>query len=184
MLSNDPRKLKCFEYVTEKLLAWQNETTKSSPNDFSKLKIFKLLFFVSAVGTDETIDGLLNIFNNFHAMPYGPVESDIYNSISKCDRIDVSLNSTKIKVSSPDNYYDSIEADQASIENSVELLKLANPAIINYSAYDLVELSHQWHSWKSTFNLAREQHKLSLLMPISLIKAEPKILKLTENEFA
>ena len=176
-------KIKAFEFITEKLLEWHASQNNNQQNDFSKLKLFKLLFFVSAVNASKDNDGLLDLFTSFCAMPYGPVESDVYNNFQDCKRVNISKEFTTLIDPIDENYYESIEEYKVKICNSIESLKIANNKLINYSAYDLVELSHQWISWKSIFNLARLQNKLSLPIPSSIIKFEPKILKLTINEF-
>lgn len=56
----------------------RNNIDKSGLN---KLKLLKLLFFVSVLKVDEKYL-LDDIFDNFYAMPYGPVESDVYDNIS------------------------------------------------------------------------------------------------------
>jgi uncharacterized phage-associated protein len=175
-------KIKAFEFITEKLLEWHGLPNNNEENDFSKLKLFKLLFFVSAVNASKTSNGLLDIFTNFSAMPYGPVESDVYENFKSCRKVTVNQESTKINEVEID-YYLEINDFKQQIIDSINALKKANKELVYYSAYDLVELSHQWISWKSIFNLARKQDKLSLPIPTSLIKIEPKIFKLTVNEF-
>ena len=57
-----------------------HETIKGKP--FPKLTAMKLLFLAAAPKKDGG-DDLLDIFDNFYAMPYGPVESDVYNAIQE-----------------------------------------------------------------------------------------------------
>lgn len=59
-----------------------HETIKGKP--FPKLTAMKLLFLAAAPKKDGG-DDLLDIFDNFYAMPYGPVESDVYNYIRQCE---------------------------------------------------------------------------------------------------
>ena len=177
-MPNTSVKIKCFEFLTENLLNWFSSQSNSH-NDFSKLKLFKLLFFVSAVDASESENGLLEIFDKFHAMPYGHVESDIYDNFGQLNRVVVGKKYTSIKPEIDETeYYLSIDPFKELIHQSIESLKQCNADIINYSAFDLVELSHEWQSWKSIFNLARLQNKLSLPIPQSLIKLEPKFFKL------
>lgn len=172
-------KVQAFEYIAEKMLEWHESLHPGTPNDLSKLKLFKLLFFASAVNASEENDGLLKLFDNFHAMPYGPVESDVYNNFSDCKKVNVSRDSTSLVFGMDASYYDDINAFKDVIDESITSLKKENCKLIEYSAYDLVELSHQWISWRSIFNLAKQQKKLSLPIPNSIIKFEPKILKLS-----
>ena len=55
-----------------------HETIKGKP--FPKLTAMKLLF-LAAAPKEEGGDDLLDIFDNFYAMPYGPIEIDVYNAI-------------------------------------------------------------------------------------------------------
>lgn len=79
-------KEKAFEVFVLGIVEWwlkQNPLKNWKENDLSSLKIQKLLFFSSALGSTpkENEDGLLNIFNNWVAMPYGPFEKDIIDII-------------------------------------------------------------------------------------------------------
>ena len=171
-------KIKAFEYVVKCLLDWHNNNNVDenikSYKAFNKLKIFKLHFFVSAINADKNNDGLLDIFNNFYALPFGHVESDIYDNLNNLEMF--SINASSLDVNEDiSNYFDDISPiTRNKIDKAVQNLKSENPEIINYSAFELVELSHQWNSWKIIFNLARNQGKYSLKIPIELIKSEPK----------
>lgn len=74
-----------FEYLMDCFIDWY----KSIKNDnsfhysFTKLKVIKLLFFASAVNANNEDHNLLGTFNKFVAMPFGPVESDIYNKMNQ-----------------------------------------------------------------------------------------------------
>jgi hypothetical protein len=50
----------------------------------NKLKLFLLLFFVTSVGSNKSSENqLTDIFDNFVAMPYGPIELDLFNNWDK-----------------------------------------------------------------------------------------------------
>ena len=93
-------KKQAFEYLVFKLVKWYKSNHNSNINDLSILKVLKLTFFVSAVGTTrDTKDTLLdNVFDNYFAMPYGHVESDIYNSIKLEEFINISINNSKTEI--------------------------------------------------------------------------------------
>lgn len=173
-------KLKCFEYLIEQLLDWHGDLQF---NDFSKLKSLKLLFFASAVTADVNNDGLLSIFDNFWAMPYGHVEVDVYENLGNTQRIKVNNHNTVIEPIGED-YYNDIDNYKSLIKSSVTLLKQRNNHLVFETAFDLVELSHQWLSWKTSFNLARVNNKLSMPINSATIKSEPKVLKMIVNEFS
>ena len=56
------------------------------------MRLQKLLFLISTVNATSTDKGLLNTFNNFYALPYGLVESDIYNSMNNGDFENIKFN--------------------------------------------------------------------------------------------
>jgi len=100
------KKTQAFEYFVYQLQKWYiGKYGSFENNDFSILKVLKLLFFCSAIEAEKDKDDtLLDIaFDNFYAMPYGHVESDVYNAIRggelsffKIDRDKTTLNSSNI----------------------------------------------------------------------------------------
>src|SRR6185295_7815705 len=79
-------KLEYFEYTISKMIQWycqenaMSTDTFSVVNDFSKLKVLKLHFFVCAINSSS--NHMLEIFDSFYAMPYGHVESELYNAMN------------------------------------------------------------------------------------------------------
>lgn len=74
-------KIYAFDYMITLLNEWREAfNTGNTCRVLSKLSVLKLLFLVAAPKKDGGED-LLNVFDNFHALPYGPVESDIYLSL-------------------------------------------------------------------------------------------------------
>ena len=73
-------KIEAFDYMLHLFEEWRDnhETIKGKP--FPKLTAMKLLFLAAAPKKDGG-DDLLDIFDNFYAVPYGPVESDVYNAM-------------------------------------------------------------------------------------------------------
>lgn len=179
MEDNIKEKLKAFEYLIFKLKDWYNEIEgfNFDNNDFSKLKVLKLIFFSAAVNADKPILSLLDNFDNFYAMPYGHVESDIYKNLNSLNLIDVDSKKTLIK-NLPDYFKDLNAEIKAKIDNSIFALKAKNINLITYSAMELVELSHMHFSWSSSFDIAKQQNKLSQSIPKEMIKSEKKFFYL------
>lgn len=179
-------KLLAFEYVLYKLTNWyMNKNNISNYNDFNsnnnlnKLKVIKLHFFVTAVNSQK--NNLLNVFDKFYAMPYGHVESDVYNSLDKLNLF--KIDTKKLFIISENNlglnnFVNLKENIRTEIDNSIELLESKNPDIINYNALDLVEISHSWFSWISMFNYAKVNNRNSELIPHKLILEENKNFEL------
>lgn len=179
-------KILAFEYVLFKLTEWfMKENNLSSytefdqSNDLNKLKVIKLHFFVSAVNSNK--NHLLGTFDKFYAMPYGHVESDIYNSLDELTHFIIDTKRLLVSdvVVLDSNCFNALSTEvKTDIDDSISSLKTININLINYNALELVELSHNWFSWQSMYDYARKNHRNSELIPISLIKEENKVFEL------
>lgn len=77
-------KERSFEHFLDSLIDWWKQSHPNKPfeeNNLGKLKIMMLLFFTVAKSCNRNEDGLLKVFNNFYAMPYGHIEKDIFDLI-------------------------------------------------------------------------------------------------------
>lgn len=164
-----------FSYLVAQLVAWSDEVSLLNQQDalnqrksLTKLKLIKLLFFASAVDTSVSGNKLLDVFDNFYAMPYGHVESDVYNEIVQRGIFDYSF----ISGIDVDSIIDAEE--RAVVDIAVTSLREKNVNLISYDANQLVALSHEWYSWKSTYSLARALKKYSMKIPSDVIKKEVK----------
>jgi hypothetical protein len=182
-LAKNSDKVYAFEFLVRELLKWYNSNSTLGYNDFSTLKILKLLFFVSAANANQNFHSILleDLFNRFHAMPYGHVESDIYDTLKselgKLNYFEVGPKSTVVIPGTDQNEltYKIPENTQKEIFASLHSLYQANPNIVFWTAFDLVDLSHAWHSWQ--FYYAKSSNR-SALIPPDLIKSESKIFNL------
>lgn len=176
-----------FEYVLYKLIEWYksakgqlDNVSFNQSNDLSKLKVIKLHFFVSSVNSNK--NSLLALFDNFYAMPYGHVESDLYNSITSLERYTIDTKILKINeeyIYNLDSSFTKLTLGYKNeIDEAIQSLNLENSSLITYSALDLVELSHNYFSWKFAFNNARQSQKYSEPIPSQLIKEEVKYFSL------
>lgn len=173
----EQKKIDAFEYLVFKLLEWNKSLNKGNEsNDISVLKALKLLFFVSAVGTTKNSQNTLldDVFDNIVAMPYGHVESDIYFAIKNNKLNRISIDNTKTII--PPNFdIAEINIDlRTKIDTSLEALKSINLNLIKMNAFDLVELSHSWYSWRYFFAKAKKNDTLREFIPSEIIKAEEK----------
>lgn len=176
-------KIIAFEYIITLLINWLKELTgldkETALKEFNKLKLFKLHFFVSAIENKETREDLLDTFNEFWALPYGPVESYIYNNLNETRIYNITREAITTKANNDTNdYFNTLPEDlRLAIDHSIEELKSVNQLIVTYSAFELVELSHQWPVWRMLYTRALSQGKRSTEMPSSLIRASSKIFK-------
>lgn len=147
-------KVYAFDYMITLLNEWRESFNTGNPSrGLSKLSVLKLLFLVAAPKR-EGGDDLLNVFNNFHALPYGPVESDIYNAIQNdClpsyivgDRI-IQLKNTTSNLPYNINDFNKVKA-------AVNELKHVNSSLIKLNAFELVEITHKWESWNKSIDFA------------------------------
>ena len=179
------KKKQAFEYFVYQLQKWYMEKYASfENNDFSILKVLKLLFFCSAIEAEKDKDDtLLDLaFDNFYAMPYGHVESDVYNAIRggelsffRIDRDQTILTPSNID----DNNFSDLSNDiKTKIDSSFKKLLEKNEKVLEMLPLDLVLLSHNWYSWRYFYNKAKEKGVYSEKIPNSVIKLENKVLYL------
>lgn len=172
MSSENQNKVLYFEYTIYKLTEWVKEHNPSLTHPefvFSKLKALKLLFFVAAVNSSQSKHALLNVFDNFYAMPYGPVESDIYNSIllKQTKYYNILDRGTLINSNASKNVFNNLDPKiKEEIDKSIRLLLKKNPNIINLPPYKLVDISHKWPVWINSMSIANILGKKSEHMAI------------------
>ncbi len=175
-------KTNAFDYFVFRLIELAKTQKIEYTTELTKLKLLKLLFFTTAVTSSKHSKGLLEVFDDYWALPYGHVESGVYNYIPnsiffKIDKSGVTtLNNNLTRES-----FGLLENEIYLIDKAIDSLLEKNPNILSYSAFQLVELSHEWQSWKSMFNLAKINRKSGLKIPIEMIQNEPKFYSL-ENE--
>lgn len=150
---------------------WYNKENKELNRGFencSKLSMLKLLFLTAAPKGEGTGD-LLDIFNRFYALPYGPVESDIYNAIQGNNLPSYTITERSIIKKRAGKLPYCIE-DYASVEDAVNALKSKNGHLILLNAFDLVEITHKWESWKQSINFAKLMDMSSYIMTVESIR--------------
>lgn len=175
-------KILAFEYVLYKLVEWHKEVTGLEHNDISILKALKLLFFISAVEYDkETKATLLDIvFNKFVAMPYGHVETEIYDIVKNGELTNVTIDTNETIIHDNFDPIQQVTDDIRSIiDKAIQVLKSLNNNLIEYTSFQLVDLSHSWYSWKYYFSKAQSSGVSSISIPSSVIKSEDKFYELS-----
>ncbi|KQO29668.1 hypothetical protein ASF10_03945 [Flavobacterium sp. Leaf82] len=148
-------------------------------NDFTILKIIKLHFFVVTINS-ENQPHLLDQ-NTFHAMPYGPVETNVYDFYkSHRGNFDglFTISNEKIIFTTGAISPEINPILKEKILKSIEKLEELEPNLITAGAGSLVELTHKWNSWKKYYNVAKSKQSYSELMPNEEIKKDKKIVNL------
>lgn len=160
-------------YILLQFAEWYIETDrKIEENDLSILKSLKLFFLLSTVNTDQQGHNLLDIgFNNYIAMPFGPVESSVYDFLKKGEYID----RNSLKYHSLSTYtFDNINPYKGIIGECIKVLKKINFNLINFSASQLVDLTHKYSVWINSYNIAVNNGSSSYEMSAEAIKNEEK----------
>lgn len=173
-------KIEAFDYMLHLFEEWRDnhETIKGKP--FHKLKAMKLLFLAAAPKKDGG-DDLLDIFDNFYAMPYGPVEIDIQKAMRE-DRLPSF--SVKYRSIEPREGAEPYNAKRYNdkfyhrVRNAVNDLRKENEKLVLLNAFELVEITHRWSSWNRAMDFAEFMKQLSAKMSIDSIRDSSKIFDL------
>ncbi len=157
-----------FEYFIDVLTQRNCEDCQ----DFSTVKVLKLLFLaVGLASSEEDLKkdvSLINIFNNFVAMRFGPVESDIYNYIKRDQLIYCITPTGCIK---KENAVQSELSDDIKelIESAVADLLNKNSKILSAQPFELVDITHKWSCWQICYEMARNNNQNMSPIPSELI---------------
>ena len=140
-----------FEYIVYKLNELKNEFQIKDDSIFTKLRLQKLLFLISTINTTNNNQGLLAVFNNFYALPYGPVESDIYDFMNNNEFKNIKFNGNQCDLSNlNDNGFDSLpQQSKTLVNNSIQKLKEKGviKGYLEMPVFDLVNITQQWTVW-------------------------------------
>lgn len=164
-------KIQYFDFFITELSNTTQAIKESSKFNFSfgKLKLMKLLFFISTINIDNWYL-LENIFDKFYAMPYGPVESDIYDEINNLPNYIVQNNQTFLKKEAILDYSNLDDNVKTIIKQSIQDLKKQNENIFKLDSFKLVELTHKSDAWRIPFHEAQKKGSLSKRMSNTAIK--------------
>ncbi|OUN68517.1 type II toxin-antitoxin system antitoxin SocA domain-containing protein [Barnesiella sp. An55] len=167
------KKIKAFDYMLQLFEEWRDDHKTIKGKPLSKLTALKLLFLTAAPKKDKG-DDLLDIFDNFYAMPYGPVESDVYNVI-QANTLPSYVSEYKIikrREGGEDNSSEYAGSEFENIRNAVNALRAENEKLIELNAFDLVAITHRWDSWNRAMDFAEFMGQLSAKMPKDSIRKD------------
>ncbi len=162
-VSMNREKCDSFEYIIDLL----SEQQGIALGTLGVLSLLKILFFVVGASCNRDEEGLTQVFDNFYAMPYGPVESDIYNAIKQQNgRINkYSIRGGQTVLNSEYEDMSLSEEQKKRLARGVDALLAENPQILSYSPFELVEISHYWNCWYSIYSEALHEGVRSKRMP-------------------
>jgi len=177
-------KILSFEYFLKGIWDWYyaahpHKNQENNENDLSILKCLKLLFLATAAEIEDKLGETSNLlidstFNRFSALPLGHVESDIYTHIRSAGGELTYFTLTKVNLKKNDNQFpnnnDLHGVNTDAIDSAISALKDKNPDLIKMRAYELVDLTHKWASWR----LLYKKELGSSPIPPNIIKNERK----------
>lgn len=175
-------KIDIFEYIIYKLLEWYklNNPDKLN-NNFTILKVIKLHFFVVAGKLKHDSDyKLLDIFNNWYALPLGPIEYDVndYFINGKLNYYNINNHETKLKDNiNIDDLINSIDTTiKKDIGESISYIKEKSKynELVDLPQFDLIDLSKTWYCWKKPFSIAKSDGRLSEKIDSNIIRMDDK----------
>lgn len=150
--SNNKNKL--FEYFVFRLEQWKNET--AATGTFTKLRLQKILFFAVAINSTKDEHPLLDVFNRFFAMPYGPVELDIYEGMKKNEFDHIQFNGIDCQTDFSRFDASCIDSDgKQHIDAAIEALKDVGFDYLSVPVYTLVEITHKWSAWRIAMDISK-----------------------------
>lgn len=160
-------------YILMKLKEWyQDINGGTKENDLSILKVLKLIFFVAGVKIDENTYLLDKELDQFAALPYGHVELEVYNYLENdCSRFisKKTLNFEQIPAA-----LELTEDIKVMVDKCFDILRKKNSKLINYTPFELVELSHKHISWIENFRIAQSRFRNRKDIEPNEIKKEVK----------
>lgn len=146
-------KNKIFEYFVYQLEQWRRESNVDC--DLTKLRLQKILFFAATINSTQESHPLLDIFNRFFAMPYGPVELDIYESMKRNEFENISFNGIHCQTDFEKFTQSTIDAlTRQYIDDAVIALKNVGFDYLSAPVYTLVEITHKWSAWRIAMDIS------------------------------
>lgn len=150
------KKKSLFEYFVFKIEEWRKECGPQYSDALTKLRLQKILFLAAAVNAQYEKHVLLDVFDSFHALPYGPVEMDIYDAMNTNSFENIRFNGNNCELLGINN--DCWDTIDANLREEIDLaIKMLREIRIDYpwiSVFSLVDITHRWSAWKVAMEFA------------------------------
>ena len=144
-----------FEYLVYLLEQWKQEKHPLSKETFSKLKLQKILFLVSSIKATSESHPLLDVFNKFYALPYGPVEIEIYEAMNNGSFRNISFCGNDCKHSLNEQIFADLGVSKKrAMHEAMQAIKELGADYIIAPPFDLVDITHKWTSWQVAIQIA------------------------------
>lgn len=108
----------------------------------------------------------------FSSFPYGPTEVYIHEHLEELQHMTV--NNSRLNLLAPEKLEHFIKDEpdiQDSIRKAVIKLRQINSKLVDYPAFKLVHLTHNWNSWREKYriaNLTGQNHR-DVIIPLENI---------------
>lgn len=156
ILQHRREKQQLFEYFVVQLDKWKKDVSMINNQSFSKLQLQKLLFLVSAQDATVEQHPMLDMFDRFYALKYGPVEMDIYDAMTQGSFVALSFGDRWCDIHYDNtSFFDSIPGEQKTmVDNAINKLRIRNSNYILKDPFELVEITHGWTVWQIAMIMA------------------------------
>ena len=171
-------KLRLFEYLVIELEKWKNEASQKTQISFSKLQLQKLLFLISAQEATLQHHPMLDIFDRFYALKYGPVEMDVYDAMNQGTFELLSFGERFCEIhKEKTDIFDNIPVEQKSmVDIAIGKLKQKNRNYILKDPFELVEITHGWTVWQVAMMVAdMTNSKMERMSTLEICNSDQKI---------
>lgn len=147
------KKRTLFEYFVICLYKWRKELV-SNDSAFTKLQLQKLLFLASSLNATMESHYMLDIFNKFYALRYGPVEMDVYDAMQSNSFTHINFVGNDCLLKNGISELSIAKEDQLIIDNAILNLRQKNEKYVLYSPFQLVDITHGWTVWQISMAVA------------------------------
>lgn len=174
-------KVKIFEFICINLFEWYNKSNNiktiesfNNQNDFGKLKLLSLLTFISHKENDK----LFEIFDNFHARPFGTFESDIRtllntNDIYEFKYFKISKYNSEFSEYDLDYFNDLDENIKDIVLNTIKDL-VKTSYLVNLSVSQLSEILNKYKSHVVNYNARKDKNIFEIKISVDEMKTDEK----------
>lgn len=147
-----------FEYIVYRLEKWKQEIGSHDVPAFTKLRLQKILFLVCAWNVSADNPKLLKVFNRFYALPYGPVEMDVYESMkhqSAFKHISFEGNNCVCQALNLSMFKELPTDMKDAVDEATDRFISDGRKYLTMPVFDLVNITHKWTAWKISMEIAK-----------------------------
>lgn len=146
-----------FEYFVFELDKYCFDLNLDSRKVMTKLRLQKLLFFISTLFATKEDHVLLDVFDHFYALPYGPVEIDIYEMMASNRFEHISFDENVCVITNRNvTGFSNLPCEQRNaLDLTLKHLKDGRGRLyLECPVFKLVDLSHRWSVWRIAMDYA------------------------------